>query len=324
MRVLVMGGNRYIGLHLVFELARQGHEVTVMNSHEAPLPDGARRLHADRQLPGAIHETLAPHRDAFDVVFDNTAYTVRDLEPMVDLFRGRVAQFVFTSSVAVYKRSFIQPITEKHPTHAADDKDPRKAYGVGKVNCENFILAIDDLHATSLRVTHTIGPRSPLVSREPIFFRRLELGRPILIPGEGFPFVHLVHVQDVARFMVALIGNSNAHGQIYNVAGREVTSVLGCIELMARAVGVRPDVVHVPLDVAKRARHPLVHWGEATVGGAIIAIEKALADLDWEPAYGLEAGYADSYEWFAREGRDLFEYDFGDDDALLEELAERS
>ena len=324
MRVLVMGGNRYIGLHLVFELARQGHEVTVMNSHEAPLPDGVRRLHGDRQVPGAIHETLAPYRDAFDIVFDNTAYTVRDLEPMVDLFRGRVAQFVFTSSVAVYKRSFIQPIAEKHPTHAADDKDPRKAYGVGKVNCENYLLAMDDLHATSLRVTHTIGPRSPLVTREPIFFRRLELGRPILIPGEGFPFVHLVHVQDVARFMVALIGNANVHSQIYNVAGREVTSVLGCIELMARAVGVRPDVVHVPLDVAKRAHHPLVHWGEAIVGGAIISIDKALSDLEWAPAYGLEAGYSDSYEWFAREGRDLFEYDFSADDALLEQLAGRS
>jgi nucleoside-diphosphate-sugar epimerase len=321
--VLVMGGNRYIGLHLVFELARQGHEVTVMNSHEAPLPEGARRLHADRQIPGAIPETLGPHRDAFDVVFDNTAYTVRDLEPMVDLFRGRVQQFVFTSSVAVYKRSFIQPISEQHPTHAADDRDPRKAYGVGKVNCESYVLGMDDLHATSLRVTHTIGPRSPLVTREPIFFRRLELGRPILIPGEGFPFVHLVHVQDVARLMASLVGNPKAHGQIYNVAGREVTSVLGCIELMARAVGVRPEVVHVPLEVAKRARHPLVHWGEAIVGGAIISIDKALTDLDWSPEFGLEAGYADSYDWFAREGRDLFEYDFTADDALLEELVGR-
>ena len=43
-----MGGNRYIGLHLVFELARQGHDVTIMNSHEAPMPEGARRIHADR------------------------------------------------------------------------------------------------------------------------------------------------------------------------------------------------------------------------------------------------------------------------------------
>ena len=62
-----MGGNRYIGLHLVFELARQGHDVTVMNSHEAPLPEGARRLHGDRQEPGTIERVLTPHRDDFDV-----------------------------------------------------------------------------------------------------------------------------------------------------------------------------------------------------------------------------------------------------------------
>ena len=60
---------------------------------------------------------------------------------------------------------------------------------------------------------------------------------------------------------------------------------------------------------------PLVHWGEAIVGGAIISIDKALSDLEWTPAFGLEAGYTDSYEWFAREGRDLFEYDFSADDA---------
>src|SRR4051794_10289506 len=317
MRALVMGGNRYIGLHLVFELARQGHDVTVMNSHEAAMPDGARRIHADRQVPGAIAEALRDHRDDFDVVFDNTAYTVKDLEPMVELFRGHVEQYVFTSSVAVYKRSFIQPLTESHATHKPDDPDPRKAYGVGKVRCEDFLLPMADLRATSLRVTHTIGPKSPLVTREPIFFRRLELGRPILVPADGFPFVHLVHVQDVARLMVSLVGNERAAGQIYNVAGAEITSVLGCIRMMAKAVGVEPDVVHVPLEIARRASPPLVHWGEAIVGGAIVSIDKALADLDWTPEYGLEAGYADSYAWFDREGRDRFEYDFSGDDAVL-------
>ena len=40
MRVLVTGGNRYIGLDLVRELAAAGHEVTVINSHVAPLPEG--------------------------------------------------------------------------------------------------------------------------------------------------------------------------------------------------------------------------------------------------------------------------------------------
>ena len=320
MRVLVTGGNRYIGLHLVFELARRGHDVTLANSHEAPMPDGARRIHVDRTQPGALLAALRPHRDEFDAIFDNTAYAPRDLEPMVELFAGSVQHLVFTSSVAVYKRSFIQPVSEDFARHAPDDGDPRKAYGVGKVRCEDY-LATTGAPFTALRVTHTIGPKSPLASREPSVFRKLELGRPILVPGEGFPFVHLVHVQDVADLMASIPGNPSAVGKTYNVAGAEITSVTGCINLMARAVGVKPDIVHVPMDIARRARPPLLHWGEALVGGAMFSVEAALADLEWKPSFGLEAAYRDSYEWFDREGRDLYEFDFTADDAVLAQLS---
>jgi nucleoside-diphosphate-sugar epimerase len=319
MRALVTGGNRYIGLHLVFELAKRGFDVTIANSHEAAMPDGARRIHVDRTQPGALLDALQPHRDDFDVVFDNTAYTPKDLEPMVELFKDRVQHLVFTSSVAVYKRSFIQPVTESHATHAPDDRDPRKAYGVGKVLCERY-LAEQGMPWTSLRVTHTIGPKSPLATREPSVFRKLELGRPILVPAEGFPFVHLVHVQDVADLMASIPGNPKAIGQLYNVAGSELTSITGCITLMARAAGVKPDIVHVPMEIARTARPPLLHWGEALVGGAMFSIDKALADLDWSPSFGLEAAYEDSYRWFDREGRDRYEYDFSADDAVLAQL----
>jgi nucleoside-diphosphate-sugar epimerase len=307
-------------LHLVFELARRGHDVTIVNSHEAPMPDGARRIHADRQQPGALRAVLEEHRDEFDIVYDNTAYAPKDLEAVVDVLGDRVQQLVFTSSVAVYKRSFVQPVTESSARHAPDDTDPRKAYGVGKVQCEDWLLS-SGLPATCLRVTHTIGPMSPLASREPSFFKRLEEGRPILVPGEGFPFVHLVHVQDVASLMASLAGNDEAKGKAYNVAGAEITSVLGCMRLMAKVVGVEPDIVHVPMEIARRARPPLVHWGESIVGGAMFSIDRALADLDWSPAFGLEAAYRDSYEWFQRDGRDRYEFDFSADDAVLAELA---
>ncbi|MGH2782856.1 MAG: NAD-dependent epimerase/dehydratase family protein [Thermoleophilaceae bacterium] len=322
-RALVLGGNRYIGYHLVFELARQGHDVTVMNSHPAPMPEGARRLHGDRRQPGVLRQVLEPHRDEFDIVYDNTAYQVEDLEPLVGLFRGRVRQFVFTSSVAVYRRSFIQPVKEQFARHAPDDPDPRKAYGVGKIRCEDYLAHLHETEgfpATSLRVTHTVGPRTPLATREPVFFARLEQGRPILVPGEGFPFVHLVHVQDVARLMVAVAGNERAVGERYNVGGAEITSILGCVRLMARAVGIEADIVHVPLDIARRAQPPLVHWGEGLVGGAMFSIDKALAHLHWEPGFGLEAAYRDSYDWFRTEGRDRFEFDFSGDDAVLADL----
>lgn len=323
MRALVTGGNRYIGLDLVFELARRGHEVTVANSHEAPLPDGARRIHVDRRVPGALVGALEKHRDDFDVVFDHTAFELRDVEPMVELFRGRIAHYVFTSSQAVYRRSFVQPIKEDFRRHASDDDDPRKAYGVNKVRCEDYVLGEwqrSGFPATCLRVGHTLGPRSPEPTRDPAFFARLEAGRPVLIPGEGFAAMSVVHINDVARLMVALIGNERVKGQAYNVSGAEVTSIVGLVYLVARAMGTSARVIEVPMDIARKQRPPLIHWGEALMGTAILSIDKALRDIDWKPRFGIEDGYRDAYGWWKREGRALYDIDFSRDDALLAEL----
>jgi len=323
MRCLVMGGNRYIGLHLVHELARRGHAVTVMNSHEVPLPDGVRRLHGDRTRPGVINDVLGPCRDEFDIIYDNTSYTPADLAPMVALFRGRIEQYVFTSSVAAYRRSFLQPIDETFRSHEISDTLPVKAYGVGKVRCERYLAEqheIGGLPWTALRVTHTFGPMSPLASREPIFFARLAAGRPILVPGDGLAFVHLVHVADVATCMAQIAGNRRTIGQMYNVAGHEITSVLGQMRMMAGAAGVEPTIVHVPVEVARSLRQPLIHWGEALNGGALYSIDKLRRDVDWQPRWGLEAGYRDSYRWWEAGGRDRYEYDFSLDDEVLARL----
>jgi nucleoside-diphosphate-sugar epimerase len=323
MKVLVTGGNRYIGLDLVFELARRGHDVTVVNSHVAPLPEGARRIHADRRIPGEFEMALAPHRDAFDVVFDNTAFVPADLLPMIELFRGRVAHYVFTSSQAVYRRSFVQPLREPFRRHAADDTDPRKAYGVGKVQCEDLLLREWREHgfpATCLRVGHTLGPRSPQPTRDPAFFARLEAGRPILVPGDGFAALSLVHIADVAFFMASLVGNARVKGEAYNVSGAEVTSIVGVVHLVAKAMGVDARIVHVPMDIARAQRPPLLHWGEAVTGTAILSIDKALRDVEWTPRFGIEDGYRDSYAWWQREGRGRYVFDFGAEDALLVRL----
>ena len=253
-----------------------------------------------------------------------TCLTLDDLEPIAQLFRDRVQHYVFTSSTAVYRRSFVQPVRETFRTHDPTDIDPRKSYGVNKVRCELRLAALHRQHGfpgTSLRVSHTMGPRSPVVTRDPIFFARLEQGRPIFLPADGFAFVSLVHIADVASLMVSIIGNDRTLGQTYNVSGTEVTSIAGAVHFMALAVGVKPNIVPVPLPIARQFQPPLVHWGEAIMGGGLYSVDKALAELDWTPHFGLESGYRDSYAWFTREGRDLYDYDFGRDAQVLQSLA---
>jgi nucleoside-diphosphate-sugar epimerase len=324
MRALVTGGNRYIGLDLVFELARRGHQVTVVNSHEASLPEGVRRIHCDRTQAGALAAALAPHRDAFDAIFDHTAYRPADMAPLIELFAGRVQHYIFTSSQAVYRRSYVQPLRETSRRHAPDNPDPRAASGVGKVQCEDELLRLweaESLPVTILRVGHTLGPRSAVASRDPMLFARIEAGRPILIPAEGFAALSLVHTKDVARLMASVLGNAKVKGEAYNVTGTEVTTIVGVIHLVARAMGKRAEIVEVPMPIARRQNPPLLHWGEGTGGSAILSIEKALRDIDWRAEFGIEDGYRDSYEWYLREGHDRYEFDFSRDDALLAELS---
>ena len=207
MRALVTGGNRYIGVHLLFELARpraRGHRRQQPRRRHAGWlpahpcrPHGPRRaVRRTRTAPRRVRHRVRQHcvpggRPRADArVVRGTGQPVR----LHQLGGGVPAQLRATGSRRVPSATILMtPI-------------PRKRYGAGKVACENHLQArfeATGFPATSLRVTHTLGPRTPLVTREPIIFKRLEERRPIFVPGDGFPFVHLVHVQDVAALMAS-------------------------------------------------------------------------------------------------------------------------
>lgn len=318
MRVLVLGGNRYIGRHLVEELARRGHAVTVFNSHPSPLPEGVERLHGDRKTPGVIDEVLGPRRDGFDAVFDNTSFQTGDVEPLVELFRGRVKHYVFTSSTAVYLWSDLQPVTEESIVSDDESVNPSRAYGAGKVRCERLLhgeFEANGFPYTSLRVGHTLGPHSPL-PREHGLFARFAAGRPILVPGDGLPFVHLVHVDDVASAMCAVIETDASAGRVYNVNGRQYASIAGYLRAMAATVGVEAQLEFVPRDIAKTLRPPILHWAEWYRGGAVFSVDRLRREVGWEPSIGLLEGLRDSYDWYQREGKDVYDIDFARDDEV--------
>jgi nucleoside-diphosphate-sugar epimerase len=324
MKVLVMGGNRYIGLQLVLELIEQGHDVTVMNSHEVPLPPGVKRLHGDRHASGVLEAVLGPVRDDFDAVFDNTSYSPEHLTPMIEMFRGRVKHFVFTSSIAVYEMTLAQPVTEDAPVGSDAGTALYGAYAAGKVHCEELLQHEHEANClpyTSLRITHSCGPMSPAVSREPGTFKRLEEGRPLLIAGKVEAMVHFIHTRDAARALVAVLGKPQAVGQIYNVAGKEFSSIINYMRLMADAVGVEPEIIVMPDNLPAHMRSPIVHWLEASRGSMVISIDKIKRDLGWEPKMTTAEGLADSYRWFAHEGgREKYEYDFSVDEEVLAEI----
>jgi nucleoside-diphosphate-sugar epimerase len=100
-RVLVIGGTRFMGYHLAWRLIAAGHEVTLLNRGTHPDPFGGRveRLRADRTTPEFA--TVLAGR-SFDAAVDFAAFQRADAEGVVRVLDGRVGHYVMISTGQVY------------------------------------------------------------------------------------------------------------------------------------------------------------------------------------------------------------------------------
>lgn len=309
MRILVMGGTRFIGVHLTQLLVAQGHEVVLFNRGNKPAPvAGVRQIHGDRTDPDQIQAALAS--ETFDVIFDNNGRELSDTQPLADLFKGKVQQFVYMSSAGVYLKA------DQMPHKEGDPVDPKSRHR-GKHDTETY-LAEQKIPFTSIRPTYIYGPQN-YNDLEAWFFDRIVRDRPIPIPGNGLHITQLGHVHDLAQAMVNVLGNSQAIGQIYNISGDRYVTFDGLARACAIAAGKSPDslqIIHYDpkqFDFGKRKAFPLrtQHF--------FASVEKAIAQLNWQPKFDLVAGLKDAFQNdYLAVGRDRAEIDFSVDDEILQ------
>lgn len=330
MRVLVMGGTRFNGLALVYELVKHGHEVTVLNrgETEARLPRGVRRLYADRHDDDRLQEVFRD--EEFDCIQDISAYTPDDARSIVEIFRGRVGHYIFASSTVIYAATKLLPIREGHPV----DRSARQSdYGRNKLLCEDYLIGEHRAHgvpATIVPFSMVFGPNNSILDREQRMFMRLLQGRRVLIPGDGTTLSQIGHVDDEARALRMMMLNPVTFGKRYNLTGADYWSDEGYVDTFASVVGTEPAKVFVPADLMDVGeglpeRRPLIQrlapyihaWNEST----IFSIDRLRTDIGWEPEYTFESAVEQTYEWFRREGLDeTREFDFAQEDELLARL----
>ncbi|NET39101.1 MAG: NAD-dependent epimerase/dehydratase family protein [Cyanothece sp. SIO1E1] len=308
MRILVMGGTRFIGVYLTRILVEQGHEVVLFNRGNRPAPvEGVQQIQGDRKDPAQLKAKLATEN--FDAIFDNNGREQSDTQPLVEIFQGKVQHFVYVSSAGVYLKSDQWPHVEGDPV------DPKSRHK-GKFETEAF-LAQQAVPFTSIRPVYIYGPQN-YNDLEAWFFDRIVRDRPIPIPSHGLPITQLGHVQDLAKAMAAVLGNAQAIGQIYNVAGDRYVTFDGLARACAEATGKSPDalkLVHYnpkQFDFGKRKAFPLraQHF--------FAAIQKAKTELNWQPEFDLVTGLKDSFQNdYLASGRDQAEVDFSLDDEIL-------
>jgi nucleoside-diphosphate-sugar epimerase len=308
MRILMMGGTRFIGVYLTKILAAQGHEVVLFNRGNKPVPvSGVKQIQGDRTNVDQLKDKLST--EEFDAVFDNNGRELSDTQPLAEIFKGRVKHFVYMSSAGVYLKSDQMPHIE------GDATDPKSRH-LGKCDTENY-LASAGLPWTSIRPTYIYGPQN-YNDLEAWFFDRIARDRSIPIPGNGMHVTQLGHCQDLAKAMAAVLGNERAIGQIYNISGDRFVTFDGLARACIQAAGKSPDsikIVHYDpkqFDFGKKKAFPM------RVQHFFASVNKAMTELNWQPEFDLVSGLKDSFQNdYLISGRDKAEIDFSVDDEIL-------
>ena len=101
MEILVLGGTKYFGVHMVEELIKRGHNVTIATRGKAKDTYGKRvqRLIVERTSAKSMAEVFC--NKAYDVVCDNIAYCSNDVKYALDSIKCK--RYVMTSSMSVYE-----------------------------------------------------------------------------------------------------------------------------------------------------------------------------------------------------------------------------
>ena len=309
MRILIMGGTRFIGVDLTKTLVAQGHEVVLFNRGNKPAPvEGVKQIHVDRTDASQLKEKLS--QEKFDAIFDNNGRELSDTQPLVEIFKDRVQHFIYMSSAGVYQKSDQMPHVE------GDAVDPKSRHK-GKHETEAY-LAQQKVPFTAIRPTYIYGPQN-YNDLEAWFFDRIVRDRPILMPGHGLHLTQLGHVKDLAVAMAAVLGNQAAVGQIYNVSGDRYVTFDGLARACAVAAGKSAENLQIlhydpkKFDFGKRKAFPfrLQHF--------FASVNKAKSELGWHPEYDLISGLKDSFQKdYLASGRNKAEIDFSIDNEILE------
>lgn len=200
MRLLVLGGTKNLGRHVVETALHDGHQVTLFNrGRTAPgaYPD-ATHLVGDRARPDALTD------GEWDGVIDMSGFVVRDVRRSIEALGERAGHYTFMSSIAVYAGETDPGMTEDAPLlpwppGAPEDEFSMDLYGPSKVRCEQLLTEAYGERTSAIRTGFVIGSYSPDIGNWGV--AAAEGGTLRCWPRPEQPFQYL-DARDLAGFLI--------------------------------------------------------------------------------------------------------------------------
>ena len=215
MRLLLLGGPKFVGRAVIDVASARGHEVTLFNrgTTGAGLYPELDRVVGDRD--GGLEGLRGREWDA---VVDTSGYLPRVVGQSAGLLADAVGHYVFVSSISVYA-SFAEVVdegSELAELSAPGSEDISADYGALKALCEREVDTAFPGRSTAVRAGLIVGPHDP-TGRFTYWPHRVARGGDVLVPGPAWRPIQLVDVRDLAAWIVTaaeerLSGAFNATG----------------------------------------------------------------------------------------------------------------
>ena len=302
--VLVTGGCGFVGANLVPRLLEAGHEVRVLDDFrtgrreyldgldvdilEGDICDEETVVKVMRDVDSVIH--LAAAGSVLDSVADPAANFQANAAGTFSVLNAArhagVERLVFSSTGGALIGNATPPVNEQSLPK------PISPYGASKLAAEAYCHAFAksfDIRTIALRFANVYGPYSGHKKGAiTVFFKALHIGQPIVIYGDGHASRDFMYVADIANGIQRALTADVPGGMVVHLATGVETSVTE-LAVACRRVAGRPD--H-PIEYrAKRA-------GEVERNFATFDLAHEL--LGFTPSVSLEAGLAETWEWYQR------------------------
>jgi nucleoside-diphosphate-sugar epimerase len=282
MRILLIGGNGFIGRFLIPALQRQGHSLALFHRGATTVPAGVEDIRGNRNQLQASAQELKKFTP--EVVIDLIVSSGSQAEGLMNAFRGSAGRLVMLSSMDVYRAIAVShgtedgpleplPLTEEsslrrnlHPYTPEILQGLRKTFAwvtddYDKIPAERVVMNDPDLSGTVLRLPMIYGPGDRLHRFFPIV-KRISDGRRHILFADTLAAWRSPrgYVENVAAAIALAATDSRAAGRVYNVCEEPAFSELQWARKIAREMNWKGEFVTLPLE---RTPHHLLQPGNA-------------------------------------------------------------
>jgi 2'-hydroxyisoflavone reductase len=225
MNILIIGGTRFLGRHLVTAALNRNHDVTLFNRGNYSPPSNTKQITGDRD-----RDLSKLQGGEWDAVIDTCGIVPHSIEASATALSARVGLYVFISTVSVYadlsspgvlesaplKTLTTEQLDEANQIHSSNSTNYGSLYGGLKALCEQTLLGLVPDRSLIVRPGLIVGPYD-YTDRFTYWVMRAARGGEVLAPGRPGRSVQFIDVRDLSEWIIQII-ELKASG-VYNANG---------------------------------------------------------------------------------------------------------